>query len=49
MAKLTYEEKNEDKYKKVIIFDIDCLMIDSEIYNEYVRKLHLLRYDNFTR
>lgn len=23
-------------------------MIDSEIYNEYVRKLHLLRYDNFT-
>lgn len=36
--------------KKAIIFDMDGLMIDSEkvTYDEYVRKLHLLGYDDFT-
>lgn len=36
--------------KKAIIFDMDGLMIDSErvTYNEYVKKLHLLGYDDFT-
>ena len=36
--------------KKAIIFDMDGLMIDSErvTYNEYVKKLQTLGYDDFT-
>lgn len=35
---------------KGVIFDMDGLMIDSErvTYNEYVKKLHLLGFDDFT-
>ncbi len=35
---------------KAVIFDMDGLMIDSErvTYNEYVKKLHMLGFDDFT-
>lgn len=37
--------------KKANVFDIDSLIIDRErlTYNEYIRRLYLLRYNNLTK